>query len=190
MTQEEYWRAGAGGKAFEGRGTSDYNHKQAVYKAVLEGKPVSTEVLKDYPDLMKKEVPEPTGYFTLRKAQELIRENNSKLSDEQLHKKSIQLRDYIRFIEIPDEYSRKTLVKGGYYAGVIDQYATGMVPVDPFLHQNLKSTLDDVYKVQQRRKLEKEKISVPTVPIAKPVYGKFVQTTFQVQERMRRYGYA
>lgn len=114
---------------------------------------------------VKKEVPEPTGYFTLRKAQELIRENNLKLSDEQLHKKSIQLRDYIRFIETPDEYSRKTLVKGGYYAGVIDQYVTGMVPVDPFLHQNLKSTLDEVYKEQQRRKQEKEKISVPVPKI-------------------------
>lgn len=65
MTQEEYWRSGAGGKAYEGRGTSDYNHKQAVYKAISDGKPVSPNVLKDYPDLrtlglrgmIKKEVP-------------------------------------------------------------------------------------------------------------------------------------
>lgn len=145
-------------------------HRGTVISALERGIKVPDEVLKDYPDLMKKEVPEPTGYFTLRKAQELIRENNSQLSDEKLHKKSIQLRDYIQFIEMPDEYSRKTLVKGGYYAGVIDQYVTGMVPVDPFLHQNLKFTLDEVYKVQQRRKQEKEKISVPTVPAAvKPV---------------------
>lgn len=52
LTQEEYWRAGAGGKAFEGRRTSDYNHKQAVYKAFSEGKPVSPNVLKDYPDIV------------------------------------------------------------------------------------------------------------------------------------------
>ncbi|MBU0847476.1 hypothetical protein KKH23_09860, partial [Patescibacteria group bacterium] len=92
-------------------------HRGTVISALERGIKVPDEVLKDYPDLMKKEVPEPTGYFTLRKAQELIRENNSKLSDEKLHKKSIQLRDYIQFIEMPDEYSRKTLVKGGYYAG-------------------------------------------------------------------------
>ncbi len=232
-------------------------HRGTVISALNRGIKVPDEVLKDYPDLMKKEVPEPTGYFSLRKAQELIRENNSKLSDEQLHKKSIQLRDYIRFIEIPDEYSRKTLVKGGYYEGVIDQYVTGVVPVDPFLHQNLKSTLDEVYKEQQRRKQEqtkkepwemtqeeywragaggkafegrgtsdynhkqavhkaisegkpvsakvlkdypdmmKKEVPVPpkipavaVPPVAKPVTGKFVQTTFQVQERMRRYGYA
>ena len=59
MTQEEYWRAGAGGKAYEGRGTSDYNHKEAVYKAIIEGKPVSANVLKDYPDLIRREVPTP-----------------------------------------------------------------------------------------------------------------------------------
>jgi len=52
LTQEEYWRAGAGGKAYEGRGSSDYNHKQAVYKAFSEGKPVSPNVLKDYPDIV------------------------------------------------------------------------------------------------------------------------------------------
>lgn len=100
-------------------------------------------------------VPEPTGYFTLKKAQSLIRENNSKLSDEKLHEKSIRLRDYMGFIENPDEYSRKTLVKGGYYTGVIDQYVTGVVPVDPWLHQNLRTTLDEVYKEQNQRKLAK-----------------------------------
>jgi type I restriction-modification system DNA methylase subunit len=52
LTKEEYWRAGAGGKASEGRGTSDYNHTQAVQKAILEGKPVPQEVLKDYPDII------------------------------------------------------------------------------------------------------------------------------------------
>lgn len=52
LTQEEYWRAGAGGKAYEGRGTSDFNHKGQVVLALAQGKPVSAEVLKDYPDIV------------------------------------------------------------------------------------------------------------------------------------------
>ena len=103
----------------------------------------------------KKQIPEPTGYFTLKKAQNLLRENWSELADTKLQEKSIQLRDYIQFIEMPDEYSRKTLVKGGYYAGVIDQYVTGVVPVDPWLYSNLKTALEEVYKEKHRRKEKK-----------------------------------
>ncbi len=53
ITQTEYWREGAGGKASEGRGTANYNHKIIVKKALAENKPVSSEVLADYPDLVK-----------------------------------------------------------------------------------------------------------------------------------------
>lgn len=177
LTREEYWRAGAEGRAYEGRGTSDYNHREAVYKAIIAGKPVPANVLKDYPDMMKKEVPEPTDYFTLKKAQELTRENKLKLSDEQLHEKSIQIQDYIRLIEGTDEYSRKTLIKGGYYAGVIHPDVTGIVPVDIWLLQNLKFTLGEFDKERERRKQEKIKISVPTVPVSKP--GQSIQNVKQ-----------
>jgi hypothetical protein len=47
LTKEEYWRSGAGGKAYEGRGTSDYNHTQAVKKALSEHKPVPSEVQRE-----------------------------------------------------------------------------------------------------------------------------------------------
>jgi hypothetical protein len=110
-------------------------------------------------------IPEPTGYFTLRKAHELIRENFSKLSDEKLHKKRIQLQDYIRFIELPDEYSRKTLIQGGYYAMVTDPYSTGMSPVDAFLYQNLRWALGEVDKETLRRKQEKEKTRIFGQPV-------------------------
>ena len=145
-------------------------HRGVVVSALERGIKVPDIVLKDYPDLMKKEVPEPTGYFSLKKAQELSRENKLKLSDEQLREKSIQIQDYIRLIEGTDEYSRKTLVQGGYYAGVIHPDASGKVPVDIWLLQNLKFTLGEFDKEQQRRKQEKIKIPVPAVPVAaKPV---------------------
>lgn len=144
-------------------------HRGVVVSALEQGIKVPDIVLKDYPDLMKKEVPEPTDYFTLKKAQELSRENKLKLSDEQLREKSIKVQDYIRLIEGTDEYSRKTLIKGGYYQGLIHPDASGKVPVDIWLLQNLKFTLGEFDKEQQRRKQEKIKISVPTVPVAKPV---------------------
>ena len=144
-------------------------HRGVVVSALERGIKVPDIVLKDYPDLMKKEVPELTDYFTLKKAQELSRENKLKLSDEQLREKSIKVQDYIRLIEGTDEYSRKTLIKGGYYAGVIHPDVTGIVPVDIWLLQNLKFTLGEFDKEQQRRKQEKIKTPVPTVPAAKPV---------------------
>lgn len=111
-------------------------------------------------ELKPKEVSEPPGYFSLKKAQDLTRENNLKLSDEQLQKKSVVLKDYIRFIESPDEYSRNTLIKGGYFAGVEHPEATGLSPVDIWLHNSLKTALEEVYKEQDRRKKEKETVPV------------------------------
>jgi hypothetical protein len=110
---------------------------------------------------------EPTDYFTLQKAKKLIGEDNSKLSDEQLHKKSITLRDYIRFIESTDEYSRKTLIKGGYFAGVTDPYTTGLVPADLWLHQNLKFELELVYKEQDRMKKAQPSVQPQVLPLPK-----------------------
>lgn len=256
LTQEEYWRSGAGGKAYEGRGTSDYTHKNQVIMALAQGKTVGGEVLKDYPDIVarirqeneailakeraereriraierteenelnaelnklppalkrfaeteitgtlhlpeshkdyhnrfvialgkvrrivlehqpkteKKEVPEPSEYFTLKKAQALTKENKLLLSDQQLHEKSIQIQDYIRLIEAMDEYSRKTLIKGGYYAQVVHPDATGMVPVDIWLLQSLKFTLAEFDKERQRRTQEKAQIHIPAAQAVKPV---------------------
>ncbi len=179
------------------------SHRDQVVLALAQNKPVSPEVLKDYPDIVaniKKvneeilakiktdreqikaaeravapQVPqavvskpvEPTDYFTLQKAKKLIGEDNSKLSDEQLHKKSITLRDYIRFIESADEYSRKTLIKGGYFAGVTDPYATGLVPADLWLHQNLKFELELVYKEQDRKKTVQQSVQPQVLPSPK-----------------------
>jgi hypothetical protein len=60
MTAEEFWREGAAGKAHQGRGEADYQHKVAVKQALSEGKPVPASVLADYPDLQK-QVPEEKG---------------------------------------------------------------------------------------------------------------------------------
>jgi hypothetical protein len=144
-------------------------HRGTVIAALERGIKVSDEVLKDYPDMVKKEVPEPTDYFTLKKAQDITKENKLLLSTQQLHEKSIQVQDYIRLIEVTDEYSRKTLVKGGYYAGVIHPDATGMVPVDMWLLQNLKFTLGEFDKERQRRTQEKTQMPAPAVPAVKPV---------------------
>ena len=55
MTQEDFWREGAGGKSNEGRGTANFNHKEHVKGALAAGKPVPPHVLADYPDLKPKE---------------------------------------------------------------------------------------------------------------------------------------
>jgi hypothetical protein len=123
-------------------------------------KPRFTFIPEEQHPVVKKEVPEPTRYFTLKKAHALITENYLKLSDDKLHEKRIQLQDYIRLIELPTEYSRKTLIQGGYYAKVTDPYATGMAPVDAFLYTNLKWVLGEADKETQRRKQEKEKVLV------------------------------
>lgn len=54
MTREEFWRSGAGGRSFEGRGTSDYNHKASVREALSRGRPVPRKVLAGYPDLARR----------------------------------------------------------------------------------------------------------------------------------------
>ncbi len=105
MTQEEYWRAGAGGKAFEGRGTSDYNHKQAVYKAILEGKPVSAEVLKDYPDLMKKEVPSPKIQTVQDIKQQVIQSIHDAKSMDELK----QILKGLGFLPLPEPEKRQLI---------------------------------------------------------------------------------
>lgn len=69
QTQEEYWRAGAGGRAFEGRRTSDFTHKGQVVLALAQGKPVPPNVLQDYPDIVARIRQENVGILAKERAE-------------------------------------------------------------------------------------------------------------------------
>lgn len=90
-------------------------------------------------------------YFTLSKAQRLYRTDFKNRSDDQLQRDIVKLRDYNRYMSSDDSHSQKTLVEGGYYSGVADPSASGVVPKDMWLHQNTQYALDEAIKEKQRR---------------------------------------
>ena len=104
-------------------------------------------------------------YFTLKKAQYLYQKDFTKLSDSQIQKDYVKLRDYLRFIESHDNYSRQKLIEGGYFRQVSDPSATGLVPMDPWLHTNLKTALDEITKERNKRKKITEQIEKPQAPV-------------------------
>lgn len=87
-------------------------------------------------------------YFTLSKAQRLLRDNPKHLTDRQLQCHLVRLRDYKRYIEMSD---MQRLVDGGYYGRVVDASATGLVPVDIWLHSNICTMLDEVISEREIR---------------------------------------
>lgn len=87
-------------------------------------------------------------YFTLSRAKRILRDNPEHLTDEQLQKRLVRLRDYKRYIEAPD---MKRLVDGGYYGRVVDASATGLVPMDIWLHSNICTMLDEIICERDKR---------------------------------------
>lgn len=87
-------------------------------------------------------------YFTLRKAQELIRKIPSNMSDVQLQKHIVRLLDFKRYIDTGDT---PRLTAGGYYTTVIDASASGVVPQDIWLQTNLGQALDEVIAEREKR---------------------------------------
>jgi len=83
-----------------------------------------------------------SDYFTLKKAQDLIRTNFRSLSDSQLQKKFVMLRDFERYVSNTDVY-RDILLKGGYFVSAATHASTGLTPKDIWLIQNLRTALDD-----------------------------------------------
>lgn len=90
------------------------------------------------------------AYFNLNKAKKLCVFNFKELDDVQLQKKIIQLRDYERYTGDTVTY-RNILLEGGYFNGVADPHASGLVPKDMFLIQNIKFSLDEALKEKAKR---------------------------------------
>jgi len=88
-------------------------------------------------------------YFTLKGAQELVRIIPQTLSDEQLQKYIVKLRDFKGYINYSD---MERLIKGGYYRQVIDFSATGLVPIDPWLQTNLNYSLNEAIAERDKRR--------------------------------------
>lgn len=107
MTQEEYWRAGAGGRAYEGRGTSDYNHKEAVAKAIIAGKPVPANVLKDYPDLIRREVPAPSP--KIQSIQDIKQQVIQSIQEAKSMDELKQILKGIGFLPLPESEKRQLI---------------------------------------------------------------------------------
>ena len=91
-------------------------------------------------------------YFTLNKAQRLSRicYDREKMSDTTLQKRIVRLRDFKRYMDCPAIYGN-ILAKGGYYALVVDPSASGLAPVDMWLHHNIGHALDEAIKERKRR---------------------------------------
>ena len=88
------------------------------------------------------------NYFTLKKAQNLVRVIPSRLPDFKLQTYIVQLRDFKGYIDRSD---MPRLISGGYFDGVIDPSASGLVPVDIWLQTNLGQALDEAIREKQRR---------------------------------------
>lgn len=89
-------------------------------------------------------------YFTLKKAQDLVRVIPKNLSDQELQKHIVKLRDFKRYIDTSD---KERLIKGGYFDKIIDAGGvTGLVPKDMHLQINLGSALDEAITEKARQK--------------------------------------
>ena len=87
-------------------------------------------------------------YFTLNRAQNLIRIIPSSLSDDKLQKHVVKLRDFKGYIDRGD---MPRLLDGGYFGIVCDPSASGLVPKDIWLQTNLGSALDEATNEKTRR---------------------------------------
>lgn len=96
-----------------------------------------------------------TPYFTLTKAKRLIVKNFSALTDAQLHKDFVRLRDYKRYM-LDTELYGNYLAEGGYFVRVIDPSACGFTPKEPMLLNNVRFALDRAIKELSERTLKLE----------------------------------
>lgn len=87
-------------------------------------------------------------YFSFRKAKELTRINYFYLSSDQLQKKIVILRDFVRYTTYTTIYL-DILVQGGYYVSALTHASQGLYPRDSWLAQNLKISLDEAIKIQK-----------------------------------------
>jgi len=93
-------------------------------------------------------------YFTLKKAQGLIRIIPERLSDDELQKHIVKLRDFKAYI---DNQDMPRLLQGGYFRCVCDPSATGLVPQDIWLQTNLGQMLDIATNERAKRLTYKER---------------------------------
>lgn len=91
-------------------------------------------------------------YFTVSKAQRVSRicYNRQAMSDRTLRRRIVTLRDFKRYMDFPEIYG-DILAKGGYYCLIVDPSASGVAPVDMWLHHNTGYALDEAIKERRRR---------------------------------------
>lgn len=87
-------------------------------------------------------------YFTLRKAQNLVRVIPANLTSWELQRHIVKLRDFKGYIDHSDI---PRLLGGGYFGQVIDASASGLVPLDMWLQTNLGQALDEAVREKQKR---------------------------------------
>jgi len=87
-------------------------------------------------------------YFTLSGAQRLVGEIPARMSNEKLQKHIVKLRDFKGYMDYSD---MPRLIEGGYFGRVMDSSATGLVPMDIWLHTNLGQALDEATKERSSR---------------------------------------
>ena len=87
-------------------------------------------------------------YFTLKGAQLETRIIPQHLSNDELQRHIVRLRDFKRYI---DNRDIQRLIDGGYYDGVVDSSASGIVPKDIWLQTNLGQSLDEALRERQER---------------------------------------
>lgn len=89
-------------------------------------------------------------YFTISKARRVALQNFKELTDNKLQKDIVILRDFDRYMN-DTHYFKDILLEGGYFNGVASSSASGLVPVDMWLHTNIKYALDEALEEKQRR---------------------------------------
>jgi len=150
---------------------AEINQEAALGITAKSGREVMIEGAIDKVLTKKKGVTEKPArqYFTLKKAQYLSRtseRNFKEMTDAQLQKTIVKLRDYNRYIENPELYG-DILAKGDYYVEIIDPSATGITPKDMWLQSNLKFALDVALKEKNRRTVSPKAVTKKPAPRAK-----------------------
>lgn len=106
-------------------------------------------------------------YFNMNRAKRLIATNYSKRTNAQLQKDYVTLRDYERFANnTGNPHHRKQLLEAGYFNEVADPYASGLVPKDALMPQNLRHALNEA-TAERTKRINKQK----PLPKAEPKPG-------------------
>ena len=89
-------------------------------------------------------------YFTISKAKRIISKNFKEVSDIQLQKDIVVLRDFERYMNDTILY-RDILLDGDYFKSAVTQSSRGLVPSEMWLCANIKYALDLALKEKQNR---------------------------------------